>query len=148
VPDNLADDSWYQIRALIGRGRNPTKENIAAALRRGEPVPALVQTYIADLLTGQIDLRGRPQINFWDADRMKKDEALIARVEHWRSLLKARGEPSTQQHAFEKIAAEIRKEPATVKRYVTQARKRRFLKMSPVDHEGWFKQFWQNRGHK
>lgn len=148
MPDNLADDSWYQIAALIGRGGNPTKENIEAALRRGERVPVQAQTYIADLLTGKIDRRGRPQIGFWDANRMKTDEALIWRVAYWQSHLKARGEPSSQQRAFEEIAAEINKDPATVKRYVARARKRHFFKMLPADHEGWFRQFWLTRGRK
>lgn len=79
---------------------------------------------------------------------MKTDEALIWRVEYWQSLLKARGEPSSQQRAFEKIAAEINKDPATVKRYVARARNRHLLKMSPADHEGWFRQFWLTTGHK
>jgi hypothetical protein len=58
---DLREDSWLVISARIGSGEHPLKDHLAAALRRGEAVPPQVQAYLADLLEGRLDRRGRPR---------------------------------------------------------------------------------------
>jgi hypothetical protein len=61
---DLKDDSWFMIAMELKNGGNPNPDLIIAALMRGEDkVPEIAQTYIARLLKGEIDRRGRPRKN-------------------------------------------------------------------------------------
>ena len=54
-------DSWSVLASKIRKREHPSKHHLAAALRRGEAVPPEAQVYLADLLEGCLDRRGRPR---------------------------------------------------------------------------------------
>ena len=59
--NDVREDSWSVICSQIRKREHPSKHHLAAALRRGEAVPPEAQAYLADLLEGRLDRRGRPR---------------------------------------------------------------------------------------
>jgi hypothetical protein len=119
---DLGDDGWLGILAKIRRGEHPKLDDLLAALRRQEPgIPGEAQLYLARLLSGDIDRRGRPTsalTKTWRAG------VLVIRVHRWHRVFRDRHHvPDPQRRAFEQVAVERRwKNAQTAERKYRQAR--------------------------
>jgi hypothetical protein len=98
---DLGPDSWFQILLTIKRGEHPSRDNLAAALRRGESVPP-ARKYIAGLLDGSVSViaRGRPKT--WAGPDRYSD--LISEVNLQRSRLRSEGERCPMRKALQVVA--------------------------------------------
>ena len=118
-------DAWRPIMDAIDRGQHPKPDEISAALCCPEPtIHADIRNYIARLLRGEIDRRGRPKkgnvkpkkefversMNFFEGnDVYQYFEAsyLKRRVDRWHRVFRDRKHLSEPQNrAFEKVATE------------------------------------------
>jgi hypothetical protein len=100
---DLRSDAWLGISRAIGRGDHPELEHLVTALRRQEPhIPAEVQLYLAKLLSGEFDRRGRPVTpnKTWAAG------VLVHSVASSQREFRARKARDPQEQAFEKVAKE------------------------------------------
>jgi hypothetical protein len=101
-----AEFPWYLVERTIAQGGHPSKAEIMEALRRQEPVPSNVQLYLAQLLAGEFDRRGRPkkvseERKIWEA------KYLLRRVERWERVFRIRMRvPDPRTRAYEKVAEE------------------------------------------
>ena len=83
-----AEFPWYLIERELAEGRYPDDDDLAAALLRPEPIPESVRLYLARLLRGELDRRGRPKAS--EEQTVWKAEYLRRRVEHWETRLSHR----------------------------------------------------------
>jgi hypothetical protein len=89
-------DSWFQISAAIKRGERPDAENLARALRGAEAIPPSVRSYIAGLVDGSTERRGRP--NTWT---LEAHVDLFNKVSFLKGLFKMDGVAAPMKKAFE-----------------------------------------------
>jgi hypothetical protein len=125
---DLRKDSWWMIEELLKAGGEPLPEHIIAALKRGEPVPARAQAYIAELLAGKRK-KGRrstppgehpliyPVIK--RARDISEEGELIMTVYQLAKQFSAKADPI--QAAIDKIASARSVQPITVRRKFTKA---------------------------
>jgi hypothetical protein len=75
--------TWDSIAPAIAAGAKPDVDDLAFLLRLGEPVPAEVQKYLADLLDPPHVGRGRPkkQPGQLEADRLEAAAQLFAAID-------------------------------------------------------------------
>ncbi|TMJ61628.1 MAG: hypothetical protein E6G81_04175 [Alphaproteobacteria bacterium] len=101
---DLRSDSWFSIALQIRKGENPEKADLVAALRRQESdIPAEVQIYLADLLSGRIVRRRGPRRR----EDMWKEGCLVWRVARLERVYRDRYQHADpQERAFKKIAVE------------------------------------------
>lgn len=103
---DLRLDSWPTIASDLKKGLYPADKYLLVALRRHETsIPAEVQAYIADLIEGKIDRRGRPQqkpLQIWLDARF-----LVCRVNRWERVYRERTKaPNCKGLAYAKVAVE------------------------------------------
>jgi hypothetical protein len=123
MADDPAGRLWSGIEWEIRRGRHPNRDDVIAALRLGDPrpLPADVQLYVARLLAGEIDQRGRQKHS--SSRRQLVAHYLVRRVDRWHRVFRDRKRlPAPQAEAFKKIAAEYRWDSATAERKYRAAR--------------------------
>lgn len=111
-------DSWMQIGLAISRGEHPEPRHIAAALRRAEAIPLECQLYIAGLVDGSLDKRGRPKK--WS--RRNRLLMLVVEIDNVRAdfedgILQAPDGFTPVQSAFAIAARRHRITPETVEKY-------------------------------
>jgi len=131
---DLRDDSWLQIEGLLKAGGQPTRANLAAALRRNEPtIPGIAQDHMASLLTGKIKRRRGGQAlpvgehpAFYPAWKKLREQ-----TQEWSLIItvvdlakeKKGDEKARIQAAIEELAAtgKRRPSPASLRRRYTKA---------------------------
>jgi hypothetical protein len=120
--EDLKDHSWHVIVARIESGQHPPGHHLTTALRRGEPVPPQAQSYIADLLDGRLDRRGRPK----KTKRKWSDIDLLFLLMETDDLVeryKAAGSDKSVQSALNDLASKYKLDPDTLNVYLKQAQK-------------------------
>ncbi|MGC2320458.1 MAG: hypothetical protein WA615_28825 [Bradyrhizobium sp.] len=119
---SLADllySDWRVIVALIAAGGTPDVRRIAALLRKGEPVPPEVQTYLADLLTRKRQAKRPKQPQFQiESERQRKAFAFIKEIKAIQSANKCK-----LAAAYAIFSKTHRAAPASVKRRYLAATK-------------------------
>jgi hypothetical protein len=102
-------DAWQWAIKLLEEGGYPDDRRIAGLLRDPDvgSMPQLVSNYVADVLDGKVDRRGRPK-NLGKKAVLKRqgDIALIERVHDLRKGFEANSDPAPVQRAFEVVASE------------------------------------------
>jgi hypothetical protein len=143
-----AENSWYRIVALIKAGGYPKMEHLIAALKRGEEAPVEAQTYLAHLLAGRIDKRGKARKQRTGAEQQLRDAALLARVEHWRQVFRTRNERGPLARAYGAVTQEIGRSRGHIEREYKAAASRRkagwplLLVMTPEALDDAYWRYW------
>jgi hypothetical protein len=89
----------------LAEGRYPDNDDLAAALLRPEPVPESVRLYLARLLRGKLDRRGRPKAS--EEKTAYEAQYLRRRVERWERVFRIRARaPDPLTRAYERVARE------------------------------------------
>src|SRR5438067_10259926 len=97
--------SWFYIASGLRHGEYPEPKDLAAALRRlDKQVPAEVRTYLADLIEGRIDRRGRPATPI--DEQICHAYRLAARVHELQRSYREKGDSAPKKRAFQTVAAE------------------------------------------
>ena len=103
---DLRLDSWASIVQEISKGGDPSKKHLIAALRRQEPsIPGEAQVYLARLINGEVDRRGRPVLT--EDQKAIAAGYLVGRVDHWWRVFAVRYKTrNPKQRAFDRVADE------------------------------------------
>jgi len=140
LPKDWVLDSWEGIARTIQRGDRPELEHIVIALRRGEPVPPAIQSYIAGILDKDGERRGRPKdphefteqlavieglergkrlssVEVGELDRGVKDRLFAAKVDQILS------QGATLDEVLSEVAGAESKQVETIKRRYKHGRK-------------------------
>jgi hypothetical protein len=103
---DIRPDSWRMITLAIKNNQHPKEMDLVAALRRQEStIPGEAQIYLARLINGEIDKRGRPKLS--KLAHISYRLVLVDRVDRWCRVFKIRRKMrNPKQMAFNKVAEE------------------------------------------
>jgi hypothetical protein len=112
-PDDAYLIGWDPIACILMDGFQPDPRELAAKIRKHGYIPALVRTYIAEMLEGKPQRGGYLTI----ARHSEMNLAAMTAMAHWMSNRKARVKGAAED-AYEETAEKFNCSASTIKRRV------------------------------
>jgi hypothetical protein len=99
----LSPGTWFYISRTIRSGGRPTDGELIEALRaHDDAIPPEVRDYLANLLEGKVDRRGRPKVGKYVA--LNEANFLIFQVRYWETVATRAGRSDAKMAAYAKVA--------------------------------------------